>query len=165
VTEPTAPRAATAPQRTTRPRGGNGLSGALFGIAVAGFVDESVFHQLLHWHKFYDRSTTEVGLVSDGLFHAFSFFAAVAGLFLLAELRRRRDLVWSRWVGATLIGAGAFQLYDGTVQHKVMGLHQIRYGVDLLPYDVVWIVVAVALIIAGVVLLLRNRAVRGRHGA
>jgi uncharacterized membrane protein len=165
VTEPTAPRAATAPQRTTRPRGGNGLSGALFGIAVAGFVDESVFHQLLHWHKFYDRSTTEVGLVSDGLFHAFSFFAAVAGLFLLAELRRRRELVWSRGVGATLIGAGAFQLYDGTVQHKVMGLHQIRYGVDLLPYDVVWIVVAVALIIAGVVLLLRNRAVRGRHGA
>ncbi len=159
MTNPTAPGSATAPRRTTRPRGGNGLSGALFGIAVAGFVDETVFHQLLHWHKFYDRSTTEVGLVSDGIFHAFTFFAAVAGLFLLAELRRRNALVWPRWVGAALVGAGAFQLYDGTIQHKLMGLHQIRYGVDLVPYDVAWIVVALALIIVGVVLLVRSRAV------
>jgi uncharacterized membrane protein len=148
------------------PRGGNGLSGALFGVAAAGFVDEAVFHQLLHWHKFYDRSTTEVGLVSDGIFHAFSFFAAVAGLFLLAELRHRRDLVWPRWIGAALVGAGAFQLYDGTIQHKLMGLHQIRYEVDLLPYDVAWILVALALIAAGAVLLFRHRAAaRGRHAA
>jgi len=158
--------ASTGDRRTAPTRGGNGLSGALFGIAVAGFVDETVFHQLLHWHKFYDRSTTEVGLVSDGLFHAFSFFAAVAGLFLLAELRRRDELVWGRWVGAALVGAGAFQLYDGTVQHKLMGLHQIRYGVDLLPYDLTWIVVAVALVIAGVVLLTRTRgSVPKRHAA
>ena len=166
MTEPTASGAATALGRTARLRGGSGLSGALFGIAVAGFVDETVFHQLLHWHKFYDRSTTEVGLVSDGLFHAFSFFAAVAGLFLLAELRRRDQLVWPRWVGAALVGAGAFQLYDGTVQHKLMQLHQIRYGVDLLPYDLVWAVVAIALIVGGVVLLLGNRTTRPeRHAA
>ena len=159
MTDPTGPGTAAALRRTARPRGGSGLSGALFGIAVAGFVDETVFHQLLHWHKFYDRSTTEVGLVSDGIFHAFTFFAAVAGLFLLAELRRSNRLVWRRWVGAALVGAGGFQLYDGTVQHKLMGLHQIRYGVDLLPYDVAWMVVALALIIVGVVLLVRSRAV------
>jgi uncharacterized membrane protein len=161
-----APGSATAPRRTSRPRGGSGLSGALFGIAVAAFVDETVFHQLLRWHHFYDRSTSAAGLVSDGLFHAFSFFAAVAGLFLLAELRRRGDLIWSRWVGAALVGAGAFQLYDGTIQHKLMGLHQIRYEVDLLPYDVAWMMAAVALIVAGAVLLMRDRAAaRGRHAA
>jgi uncharacterized membrane protein len=168
VTEPTtsAPGSATALRRTSRPRGGSGLSGALFGIAVAAFVDEAVFHQILHWHHFYDRGTSAAGLVSDGLFHAFSFFAAVAGLFLLAELRRRGDLIWPRWVGAALLGAGAFQLYDGTIQHKLMGLHQIRYEVDLLPYDIAWMVVAVALIVAGAVLLMRNRAAaRGRHAA
>ena len=168
MTEPTASASgiATAPRRTSRPRGGSGLSGALFGVGVAGFVDETVFHQLLHWHHFYDRSTSAAGLVSDGLFHAFSFFAAVAGLFLLAELRRRDDLIWPRWIGAALVGAGAFQLYDGTIQHKLMGLHQIRYEVDLLPYDVAWIVVAVALVVAGAVLLMRNRAAaRGRHAA
>ena len=34
-----------------------------------------------------------------------------------------------------------------------MGLHQIRYEVDLLPYDVVWNVIAAALLVAGVVLI------------
>ena len=52
-----------------------------------------------------------------------------------------------------LAGAGFFQLYDGLVQHKLMGLHQIRYEVDLLPYDVVGNVVAAALLVAGVVLI------------
>ena len=33
-----------------------------------------------------------------------------------------------------------------------LGLHQIRYGVDLVPYDVTWNAVAVALLAAGLVL-------------
>ena len=61
----------------------NILSGVLFGIGFAAFFDEVVFHQLLRWHHFYDQSTTEVGLISDGLFHAFSWFATIGGLFLL----------------------------------------------------------------------------------
>lgn len=146
---------------TTRPtaahRGANLLSGLLFGVGTAAFVDETVFHQILHWHKFYDRSTTEVGLVSDGLFHALGYFSVVAGLFLLADLRRRDGLSWPRWVGAVLLGAGAFQLYDGTLQHKVFRLHQIRYGVDLTAYDWTWNVVAVAMVVAGAVLVARTR--------
>jgi uncharacterized membrane protein len=43
------------------------------------FIDETVFHQLLHWHHFYDKSTLAVGLVSDGLFHAGGFIAMAAG--------------------------------------------------------------------------------------
>ena len=152
--------AGTAVRRPATRRGGNGLSGALCGLALAAFVDEVVFHQILHWHKFYDRSTTEVGLVSDGILHAFSFFAVVAGLFLLAELRRRGEFVLGRWLGALLVAAGAFNLYDGTVQHKVLGLHQIRYGVDLTAYDVTWNTIAVLLITVGAVLLLRSRTPR-----
>ena len=48
--------------------------------------------------------------------------------------------------------------YDGTVQHKLMGLHQIRYDVDLMPYDLAWNIGAAILIIVGVLLLLRSRA-------
>lgn len=129
----------------------------LFGIGLASFVDETVFHQLLHWHHFYDRSTSDAGLVSDGLFHAFGWFAVVASLFLFADLRRRDGLHLARWVGGALLGTGAFQVYDGTVQHKLLGLHQIRYNVDLLAYDVVWNVVGGLLAVAGIVLLLRTR--------
>ncbi len=132
----------------------------LSGVGVIAFLDETVFHQLLHWHHFYDRSTVELGLVSDGLFHAFGFFAVVSGLFLFAELRRQQALDRQRWIGGLLVGAGTFQLYDGLVQHKLLGLHQIRYGVDLAPYDLAWNVAATCLIIVGSLLLIRSRARR-----
>jgi uncharacterized membrane protein len=137
--------------------GRNALSGVFFGVGVAAFVDETVFHQLLHWHHFYDKSTPAAGLVSDGLFHAFGFFCAVGGLFLLADLRRRQAFERRRWWGGLLVGAGAFQLYDGTVQHKLLHLHQIRYHVDLVPYDWTWNVIAVVLLALGAALLRRGR--------
>src|SRR5215207_739487 len=107
------------------------LSGLLLGLGVAAFVDETVFHQLLRWHHFYDKSSPDAGLVSDGLLHAVSWFATVAALFLLVDARRRGSVRAARWWGGLLVGAGAFQLYDGTVQHKLLDLHQIRYGVDI----------------------------------
>lgn len=128
-------------------------AGFLLGLGVVAFIDETVFHQLLHWHHFYDLSTTGVGLVSDGLFHAFSWFATVAALVLLSRLRRDRALRGRLFAGGLLAGAGLFQLYDGLVQHKLMGLHQIRYGVDLVAYDLVWNVSAALLLVAGVALV------------
>ncbi len=125
----------------------------LVGVGVAAFVDEVVFHQLLHWHHFYDRSTREAGLVSDGVLHAFGWFALVAGLFWFAALRGRNELRTARWVGGLLVGAGVFQLYDGTVHHKLLGLHQIRYGVDLLPYDLAWNAPGVVALLVGLALL------------
>ena len=41
------------------------------------------------------------------------------------------------------------------VQHKLFGLHQIRYGVELLPHDLTWNVLAVVAIVAGLVVLRR----------
>jgi len=129
------------------------LTGVLIGVGVAGFVDEVVFHQLLHWHHFYDRATSAAGLVSDGLFHAFSWTAVVVGLFLLADLHRRQATVPRRvWAGG-LTGAGAFQLFDGLVHHKLLELHQVRYGVDLLPYDLAWLAGGAVPLLVGLVLL------------
>lgn len=132
-------------------------SGFLFGLGFAAFIDESIFHQILHWHHFYDKSTTDVGLVSDGIFHAFSWFATVGSLFMYANLRRRKGLWPKRWIGGAFLGAGSFQLYDGLIQHKVMKLHQIRYEVDIFMYDVVWNAIALILMAVGVVLVLQTR--------
>ena len=130
-------------------------SGVLIGIGIAAFIDETVFHQLLHWHHFYDRSTPAVGLVSDGLFHAFGWFALVIGLVMVIDLVRRTDLSVRGLLGGILLGAGGFQLYDGTVQHKILRLHQIRYHVDIAPYDWAWNIIAL-LILAVAVWLLRE---------
>ncbi|MGH4034978.1 DUF2243 domain-containing protein [Actinomycetota bacterium Odt1-20B] len=139
------------------------ISGLLVGVGFAAFVDETVFHQLLHWHHFYDRSTPGVGLVSDGLFHAGGWLAIVTGLVLYAELRRRGGPVRAAWWSGTFLGAGGFQLYDGTFQHKLLRIHQIRYGVDSAPYDWVWNLIAVCFLAAGVLLWLRARRPRVRH--
>jgi uncharacterized membrane protein len=133
----------------------NTVSGVLFGIGVVAFLDEALFHQLLHWHHFYDKSTPNAGLVSDGLFHAFSWFATIGGLFLLADIRRNRAWQRRRWWAGSLLGAGLFQLYDGIVQHKLLELHQIRYDVEITPYDVAWNVIAVLLVIVGALLYRR----------
>ncbi|MFC7322682.1 DUF2243 domain-containing protein [Halobacillus campisalis] len=138
-------------------------SGVLFGVGLAAFLDETLFHQLLHWHHFYDKSTTDAGLVSDGLFHAFSWFATIGSLFLFADLRRRNALWLTRWWSGVLLGAGAFQLYDGTIQHKVMRIHQIRYVDNLIIYDLVWNITAVVMILAGAFLLVRTKKKMKKH--
>lgn len=135
----------------------NVRSGILFGLGLVAFFDEAVFHQLLHWHHFYDKSTTDIGLVSDGLFHAFSWFATVVSLFMLADLRKRKMWEKRRWIGAAILGAGIFQLYDGLIQHKVMKLHEIRYDVNIFYYDLIWNVSAACMILIGLVLLLKKR--------
>jgi uncharacterized membrane protein len=132
-------------------------SGFLFGVGLIAFIDEAVFHQLLHWHHFYDKSTTDIGLVSDGVFHALSWFATVGSLFMFADLRRRNALWITRWGGGVFLGAGAFQLYDGTIQHKLMRLHQIRYNVDIRPYDLTWNIIAISMLVIGILLIVRTR--------
>jgi uncharacterized membrane protein len=142
----------------------NFWSGFLFGIGLVAFIDETVFHQLLHWHHFYDKLTTEMGLISDGFFHAFSWFATIAGLFLFSHLRRQKALQIPRWVGGIFLGAGLFQLYDGTIQHKLLRIHQIRYVENVLFYDLVWNIVAVVLVVVGILLSVNKPKRENREG-
>ena len=136
---------------------------ALVGVGLMAAVDEVVFHQLLRWHHFYDLSTPAVGIVSDGLLHAAELVALVSGGFVIADLLRRRAFVpaWA-WAGF-FVGAGGFQTFDGIVDHKLLRVHQVRYGVDLLPYDLAWIGAGLVLLAVGGALWVRARA--GTPGA
>lgn len=125
---------------------------SVIGVAVMAAVDEIVFHQILGWHHFYDRSTTSVGLLSDGLLHTAELLALVAGFFLYADLRRRRALAPAHAWAGFFLGLGVFQLFDGVVDHKLLRLHQIRYGVDITLYDWAWNLGAVVLLLIGSVL-------------
>ena len=124
-------------------------------------VDEIVFHQLLGWHHFYDRATPAIALLSDGLLHAAELIALVAGFFILLDLRRDAKLSFSWTKAGFFLGAGGFQLFDGIVDHKVLRLHQIRYGVDLLPYDLTWNLAGLLLLAVGLVLSRRARRSAG----
>ncbi|MEX0771624.1 MAG: DUF2243 domain-containing protein [Balneolales bacterium] len=122
----------------------------LIGIGVMAGVDEIVFHQLLQWHHFFDLATPTIGILSDGLLHSAELIVIVAGFFLIADLARRKVLVpgWA-WAGFFL-GAGGFQVFDGIVSHKILRIHQIRYGVDILMYDLTWNLFGLVLILIGI---------------
>src|SRR4051812_50016642 len=94
-------------------------AGVLVGLGLAAFVDEAVFHQLLHWHHFYDRGGPDAGLVSDGLFHAGGWLAIVAGLFLYPDLQRRPAPGVRAWWGGVPPGPGGLRLYGGVLPRQL----------------------------------------------
>jgi uncharacterized membrane protein len=132
--------------------------GVLVGVGIAGTLDEVILHQLLGWHHFYDRSTATVGLVSDGIFHLLSTAVLVLGAIQLVERRHTSPDPPRLALAGILLGAGCFNLYDGTIQHKLLRLHQIRPEAPSdLPYDLAFLTIAAALVLAGALLLRRTR--------
>jgi uncharacterized membrane protein len=102
-------------------------AGLLLGIGLGGFFDGIVLHQILQWHHLLSSHgdfpvTTVAGLrvntLWDGLFHAATYAATVAGLVLL----------WStpELIGLLLMGWGGFNLVEGLVDHQLLGIHHVN---------------------------------------
>ena len=136
------------------------IATVLIGIGVMAAIDEIVFHQILAWHHFYDGSTPDVALLTDGFLHAAELVAIVAGFFMFADLRERGVSDPTLALPGGLLGAGGFQVFDGLVDHKVLRLHQIRYDVDILPYDLAWNAAGIVMIIVGLLLARKARSER-----
>lgn len=112
-------------------------SGILFGIGLGGFFDGIVLHQLLQWHHMlsshgdYPVTTVagmEVNVLWDGLFHTLTYIAVAVGLFLLWRAARLPHSPWSTklFAGTLLMGWGAFNLVEGTVDHHLLGIHHVN---------------------------------------
>jgi uncharacterized membrane protein len=126
----------------------------LVGIGAAGSLDEIVLHQLLRWHHVYDRGSQAAGLIADGIFHLGSTATLGIGLVLLMKRWRTGPGPLRQSAAGILLGAGGFNLYDGIIQHKLLGLHQVRAGApNNLPYDLVFIGLAAVTLLAGLLLL------------
>jgi uncharacterized membrane protein len=130
-------------------------TGVLLGVGLIGTLDEVVLHQLLQWHNFYVHTTEFWRTVSDGLFHLFSSALLFAGAMrlwtqrrLLASVGQARPLA-----AGIFLGMGGFNLYDGTIQHKVLQLHPVREGVEnQLPLDLAFNGMALGLLAVGWIL-------------
>jgi uncharacterized membrane protein len=123
----------------------------LQGVGLAGALDEILFHQLLQWHNLYVHTDQHGRIVSDGLLHLLSTAILLAGVLLLWRHARLVALAgWRVLAAGLLVGLGGFNLYDGTVQHKLLRLHPVREGVaNQLPYDLAWNAVSLALLVVG----------------
>jgi uncharacterized membrane protein len=159
-------RAQRTPRRTSveavgRPR----APGILLGVGLGGFVDGIVLHQILQWHHLLSSTdghpvTTVAGLQTntlwDGLFHAATWVAVAAGLYLL--WRRTNDWRWAvsgrAFVGWLLVGWGLFNLVEGVVDHHILGIHHVREGagVDETAWDVGFLAFGLLLTLCGAAL-------------
>ena len=98
-----------------------------------------------------------LGRISDGIFHVATTAALAGGVYSLAKGGQAGGREGRRRAWAGILGAGGFNLYDGTVQHKLLRLHQIRpQAPDQLPYDLVLNAVALAALAIGWLLLRRS---------
>ena len=139
------------------------VAGIILGVGLGGFVDGILFHQILQWHHMVSSvfpTTTVLGLeintLWDGLFHVFAWTATLVGLVLLWRLGRRRGVPWSTrvFVGSLLLGAGAFNVVEGLVDHHILGIHHVREGVpNQLAWDLGFLVAGALLFLVGAVLI------------
>ena len=143
-------------------------SGVILGIGTIGSLDEIVLHQLLQWHTFYVHTTPYWRIISDGIFHLVSAGLLLGGGLLLAWQRPQfGDPIQSRaLLAGMLFGMGGFNLYDGTIQHKILQLHPVREGMsNQLPYDLAFNGLAILLLVAGWLLWRSVRTTSERNTA
>jgi uncharacterized membrane protein len=146
---------------TRRPR----AAGVLLGVGLGGFVDGIVLHQILQWHHLLTSegshpASTVAGLETntlwDGLFHASTWLAVAAGLYLLwRDSEQGRAWAGRRLAGLMLAGWGAFNLVEGIVDHHLLTLHHVKAGGAQLAYDLGFLALGAALVVAGAVLARR----------
>lgn len=138
-------------------------AGVLFGLGFGGFFDGVVLHQILQWHHMLTNAgfadTTVAGLkvntLADGLFHAVTYSFTLSGLLVLWRALERGTLSWSSRIfgGALLIGAGMFNLVEGTIAHHILGIHHVKSGPNELAWDIGFLAVGALLAVIGWLLL------------
>lgn len=147
----------------TRNRRGPLISAGIFlGLGLGGFVDGIVLHQILQWHHMLSsfRPTTtvsdmELNMVWDGLFDASTWIMTVIGIGLLWRAGQRDDVPWSSntFLGSILLGAGAFNFFEGLIDHQILGIHHVKPGPNELAWDLGFLASGVILAVIGWILL------------
>jgi uncharacterized membrane protein len=148
--------------------------GVLLGIGFGGFVDGIVLHQLLQWHHMLTSAdhpaTTVAGLetntVGDGLFHLFTWTAAIVGVLIVTSAMRAGYRGSAReQLGLFAVGWGAFNLVEGIVNHHVLTIHHVRDDVGApLGWDLGFLAFGAVLVITGLVLRVLPAAAREDWG-
>ncbi|HEY9849036.1 MAG TPA: DUF2243 domain-containing protein [Leptolyngbyaceae cyanobacterium] len=106
-------------------------AGILLGMGAAGFFDGIVLHQILQWHHMLtsiDPSDIEINTLWDGLFHLLDYVLTVAGVVFLwrAASNAKFPLFLKTFGGSLMLGAGLFNLIEGSIDHQILGIHHVK---------------------------------------
>lgn len=145
----------------------------LLGIGLGGFFDGIVLHQILQWHHILSEvespttvSGIQLNVLADGLFHVATYITTVAGVALVWNAARGMRGTWSWLVllGGVLIGWGAFNLVEGTINHHILQIHHVRPGPNQLAWGLGFLALGAVMLGVGVPLLQGGlRRIRARE--
>jgi uncharacterized membrane protein len=120
----------------------------VLGIALSGFFDGILLHQVLQWHHFLSlvpgMDDLRLLVTWDGYFHVLMYVIALAGLWGLWRARRRGIPApgATALAAAVLLGFGIWNIIDVGVAHWILRIHRIRLDTDQpMFWDVAWLVV------------------------
>jgi uncharacterized membrane protein len=142
------------------------IAGIFLGIGQGGFFDGIVLHQILQWHHMFTNVETsktiaglEINTFGDGLFHAFDWLMTTIGIFLLWRASNLPNVPRSTQtlIGSLLIGAGAFNIVEGIIDHHLLKIHHVKSGVNELAWDLAFLAVGFLLVGIGWLLSYRER--------
>ncbi|HWG90199.1 MAG TPA: DUF2243 domain-containing protein [Candidatus Thermoplasmatota archaeon] len=135
-------------------------AGLVLGMGFGGFLDGLLFHQVLGWHHLLTsspdpalRESLRANELADGLFHLGTWGLLAVGLLLLWRARDAFAALGAgrRFLGALLLGAGAFNLLEGLVNHQILGIHHV-HPTEALGWDLAYLAVGALLVVAGLLL-------------
>lgn len=135
--------------------------GVLLGVGLGGFVDGIVLHQILQWHQL--LSTTDafgeqtlanmqVNTMADGFFHLVTWLFVAVGVAVLWRTARAGlwRTSWRSLLGWMLVGWGAFNLIEGTINHHLLQIHRVRPDAgNPLAWDIGFLIFGAVLIAGG----------------
>lgn len=137
------------------------LAGGLLGLALGGFFDGILLHQILQWHHLLsaiDPANARMQVMADGVFHALMYLLALAGLWQLWRIARSARIPTVPLISAMLLGFGGWHLVDAVMSHWLLGIHRIRMDTaSPLFWDLLWLAVFGIVPIAAAIWLSRNR--------
>lgn len=120
----------------------------LLGLALGGFFDGILLHQILQWHHLLSNVDAvrdlRMQVLADGVFHALMYVVAAVAL---VQLWHRRPALGQPGAGRTLwghalIGFGGWHVLDAVLSHWLTGIHRIKVdSPQPLLWDLAWFVV------------------------
>ena len=134
--------------------------GGMFGVGFGAGIDVILFPLLFQHHHLlsglYDP-TTEAGLRMNVFFDGL-FLLVMLGMTLLGGgmlwrtvNRAERPLSTAALIGAIVVGMGVFNVFDGVVDHYVLGLHDVVHETQ--AWNPHWIGVSLVLLGVGAAVL------------
>lgn len=133
------------------------VAGAMFGVGLGAALDTVLFHLVLQHHHLVSGlvdPASEAGLrtnvLADGLFLLLTIGVMGVGVARLWTLARDPRVRWAAdaYVGGVVVGVALFNLFDGVVNHALLGLHHaVEPRLD--AYDAAWVAISLVLLGAG----------------